>query len=518
MKKFIAAAAFLALCSPLLFSYEYIMNGGVDFGTGWVSTQVTSLTGGNWDNGYYDLVLPATNQFYYHGKKVTHLRISTNGYVLLGFGSPSGEGSSYVNEPIPKSDDHNSLVAPWWDDWNLSVSGQIWYVVYSGGPGSNNWVTIEWQDVAHQADVTARYTFQAIFYAEYPSDPEWRNCILFNYEDTDSGTGTYDYGKSGTVGIEHYSGIQGEEYSYNTASLNNTLAILFTPFVPVYASTDFWDTGKAALCVFRPSNGYWYIKQNPADGTVSYGMQWGMRGDVAVPGDYDVDGDADECVYRPSNSYWYSATPSFAIQWGQTGDIPVPADYDGDGRTDIAVFRPSNGTWYVRLWAGGSTATQWGDPGDIPIPGDVDNDSRADPVVWRPDNQWFYAKKSTGGTLSMQGGQDGDIPNLGKNGIDNAEPLVFRPLTGRWHTATWGGTYSNWQWGQDGDFPMPVDWEGTGYTWFMVFRATNGTWYQKQMSNTYSYQWGMIGDKVRCRKSHNVALDGNPVGVGTAIN
>jgi hypothetical protein len=51
-----------------------------------------------------------------------------------------------------------------------------------------------------------------------------------------------------------------------------------------------------------------------------------------------------------------------SVQWGLNGDIPVPGDYDGDGRTDLAVWRPSTGVWYIR----GSAPFGWGMNGDVP--------------------------------------------------------------------------------------------------------------------------------------------------------
>ena len=61
------------------------------------------------------------------------------------------------------------------------------------------------------------------------------------------------------------------------------------------------------------------------------------------------------------------------MQWGLPGDVPVPGDYDGDGQTDLAVYRPSSSPlWYVSLSSTDYTTNlviQWGLSGDVPPEG-----------------------------------------------------------------------------------------------------------------------------------------------------
>ena len=93
-------------------------------------------------------------------------------------------------------------------------------------------------------------------------------------------------------------------------------------------------------------------------------------------------------VWRPSNGTWFildGSTPR-VVQWGVGGDIPVPGDYDGTGNTldDLAVWRPSNGTWFILQSNNNTRIVQWGVGGDIPVPGDYDGDGKTDIAVWRP--------------------------------------------------------------------------------------------------------------------------------------
>jgi hypothetical protein len=229
---------------------------------------------------------------------------------------------------------------------------------------------------------------------------------------------------------------------------------------------DFDNDGISDYSLWRPSTGTWYV----------WGVgspQWGVSGDIPVPGDYNGDGKTDYGVWRPSDGGWHVSGMN-VVYWGTAGDIPVPGDYNGDGKTDYAVFRPSTSEWIV---AGGARVA-YGASTDIPIPGDYNGDRKTDFAVWRPSTGVWYCY----GISSAPWGVQGDIPlPFDFNGDGKTEHAVFRPSTGQWlisgmATVTWGGP---------GDVPVPGDFNGDGKADYAIWRPSTSEWKRGTTTVTY---------------------------------
>jgi CSLREA domain-containing protein len=279
-------------------------------------------------------------------------------------------------------------------------------------------------------------------------------------------------------------------------------------------TTDFDSDGKTDLALYRPSAGYWYIKQSGTNYTTYQSYQWGLSTDLPVSGDYDGDGKSDVAVYRPSTGYWYilqsstNYTTFIAQQWGLSTDIPVQGDYDGDGKSDLGLYRPSAGYWYVLLSSANYTtyiARQWGLSTDIPVRGDYDGDGKSDLGLYRPSAGYWYVLLSSANYttyIARQWGLSTDVPVPGDyDGDGKSDLALYRPSAGYWYVLQSGSsfmTYLTYQWGLSTDLPAPGDYDGDGKADLALYRPSAGYWYVLQSSTGYTtylaQQWGLSTD------------------------
>ncbi len=130
---------------------------------------------------------------------------------------------------------------------------------------------------------------------------------------------------------------------------------------------DFDGDGKGDFVTYSVDG--WFISLSGGNyATVDF-IHWGAAGDKPVAADYDGDGKDDLAVFRPSDGFWYirkSGGGNDFIQFGLADDVLAPGDYDGDGKSDVAVYR--NGTWYLNRSTAGVLIAPFGLGSDIPIP------------------------------------------------------------------------------------------------------------------------------------------------------
>ncbi len=239
------------------------------------------------------------------------------------------------------------------------------------------------------------------------------------------------------------------------------------------------------LTVVDPATNLWRI-QSPNGKSGYMAIQWGLKGDLQVPADYDGDGVKDVAVWRPSNSTWYILRSGDSnitrIQWGQTHDMPVPADYDGDTAADLAVWRPAEGKWYMLLSSAGFSPSRMsisklGIFGDTPVPADYDGDGATDLAVFRStEDRWYIANSKTRKleVHNFASASNDVLVPADYTGDGRADMAVFR--AGVWLVQDiTNDEIERFEFGFADSRPVPGDYDGDGTTDYAAYR--NGTWY-----------------------------------------
>ena len=183
----------------------------------------------NADADTVTLQLPFTFMFY--GQTFNKIGVASNGFLELG-------GSTYRfgdNGPIPQVGGPHSLIAPFWDDLDPSIGGDI-YQYYD--QQNHRWI-IEYKDVQHFNGGSPE-TFEVILLnPQYYPTPTQDGEIIVQYQNVSDIS-------SATVGIESPSETTGLQYVFNNnyaqgaATIVSGRTLRITTLPPQVTQTNFW--------------------------------------------------------------------------------------------------------------------------------------------------------------------------------------------------------------------------------------------------------------------------------------
>jgi subtilisin family serine protease/PKD repeat protein len=190
--------------------------GGADsYGYSWMDSNETDGPVYNWlditstgtrltgmaDDDVLSAYIPLKFKFDFYGSQYTTLRACSNGWISF-----TSSSTSYSNTTIPNSTSApENLIAPYWDDMDMSNSGSIYYQSDTGR------FVITYENVPSFSSSSSRYTFQVILYP-------WGD-IVYQYKELSGAT------NSATVGMQNASRTVGLQIAYNQLYLQSGMAI-----------------------------------------------------------------------------------------------------------------------------------------------------------------------------------------------------------------------------------------------------------------------------------------------------
>lgn len=153
-----------------------------------ISDTGTSITLG--DDDFEEV--PIGFEFPFFGEPITHVKISSNGYLTTG-----GDADVFSNAPCFTPDAPNSAIFGLWDDFDPSAGGSISYETV-GPPGSRVFF-VQWTDMPEFGEPGTAATFQIAL-------AEFDGFIFLTYHEL---TGVPSFPGDATSGIEDATGLAG---------------------------------------------------------------------------------------------------------------------------------------------------------------------------------------------------------------------------------------------------------------------------------------------------------------------
>lgn len=159
-----------------------------------------------------------------------------------------------------------------------------------------------------------------------------------------------------------------------------------------------WDCdGVATVGMFRPSNGFVYLRDSNTFGVADREFFYGLGGDIPLVGDWNGDGCDTLAIYRSGEVFVANrlgtVAAEFSFFFGNPGDRPFAGDFDGDGASSVGLYRESTGFAYFRnsLTSGiAELSFFYGEPSDRILAGDWEGDGDDSVGIFRPDDGNFY--------------------------------------------------------------------------------------------------------------------------------
>ncbi len=240
------------------------------------------------------------------------------------------------------------------------------------------------------------------------------------------------------------------------------------------APGDYNGDGTCDSAVFNQWSALWRVRiEIPFSSRAAAGALFGDR----------VEGTAvTEEITPPVKALAATAPFTYEFQYGLPGDIPVPGYYAGGPRKVIAVFRPSTGFWGIR----GITKFHYGLEGDFPVAADFTGDGTGAPGVFRSRERLWAIR---GVTRIYYGGGDDNVPvPADYRGTGSDLPAVFRPASGLWAVRGLTRAY----FGREGDWAVPAAYSGGPEHRPGIFREESGLWAVRGLTRLY---FGASGDQ-----------------------